>query len=201
MTAHLDKETIRELLPAYALGAVEDSLSPQIEAAIKADPELQAEYAVYESIVDSLTAALPSVEPSPDLGARILTQASMPAAKSDTSQSSADAEVIPFSPPPLWRRYGLMAAGVLVIVLAVALWLAFNTSEDDPIAAILNDDNSITIDLAGAEGFESLHGRFVVAHSGERAVLQLNNLDVLSQEEAYQLWLIRGEEDRDSPLT
>ena len=129
MTAHLDKKTILELLPAYALGAVEDSLSPQIEATIKADPELQAEYAVYESIVDSLTAALPSVEPSPDLGARILTQASMPAAKSDTSQSSADAEVIPFSPPPLWRRYSLMAAGGLGIVLAVGPWLGLQHIE------------------------------------------------------------------------
>ena len=59
---------IRELIPLYALGALEGDEASAVERAIESDPALAAE-------LDSYLALTPAVAPSPDLKARLLASA------------------------------------------------------------------------------------------------------------------------------
>lgn len=56
---------IRELIPLYALGALDDTEAAAVERAVEADPTLAAE-------LDSYLAIVPAVAPSPDVKARLL---------------------------------------------------------------------------------------------------------------------------------
>lgn len=56
---------IRDLLPLYALGALDDTEASAVERAIEADPSLAAE-------LDSYLALAPTTLPSPDVKARLL---------------------------------------------------------------------------------------------------------------------------------
>lgn len=59
---------IRELLPLYALGALDGDEAAAVERAIEADPALAAE-------LDGYLAILPAVEPSPEVKARLVASA------------------------------------------------------------------------------------------------------------------------------
>jgi len=56
---------VRELLPLYALGALEPDEAEAVERAVDADPTLAAELDAYLDLV-------PAVEPAPDVKARLL---------------------------------------------------------------------------------------------------------------------------------
>lgn len=56
---------IRELLPLYALGMLEGDEATAVERAVEADPELAAELGSYLAVA-------PTVEPSPDVKARLM---------------------------------------------------------------------------------------------------------------------------------
>jgi putative transcriptional regulator len=62
---------IRELLPLYALGVLEDDEATQVEAAIANDPALAIELAAYQDTASGLVDL--AVRPSPDVKARLMT--------------------------------------------------------------------------------------------------------------------------------
>lgn len=64
--------TVRDLLPLYAVGAVDDDEARAVEEAIAANAELAAELDRLLEAASDLTGALPGVSPSPALRARLL---------------------------------------------------------------------------------------------------------------------------------
>jgi hypothetical protein len=63
---------IRDLLPLYAVGAVDDAERRAVEAAIAADPALAAELASYEDAASLIASAAPAVAPPKYLKARLM---------------------------------------------------------------------------------------------------------------------------------
>ena len=193
MTQILSNQEIRDLLPAYALGALEPDEVQQVEAALRQSAELRAELAEFEQVTDALLQAVPPVEPPSSLGATIMAMAT-PTEMPPT---------IPLTPgfqfvrPNRARIISTLAAALLIVALAVFL-IVRGSDTTDPmeaqISTILEDDASLVVDIMGAEGHETLEGSFVIASDHHEAVLQLSNIDVLSPEQAYQLWLVRGDE-------
>lgn len=64
--------SIQDLLPLYALGALDDDEAREVERALAVDPSLMAALATYHQAASGLAAALPRVEPSPSVRARLL---------------------------------------------------------------------------------------------------------------------------------
>ncbi|MEZ4401118.1 MAG: cupin domain-containing protein [Kofleriaceae bacterium] len=64
--------TVRELLPLYALGALDPAETAQVERALAAEPALVAELAALEQAAGDLLVGLVPVAPSPSLRARLL---------------------------------------------------------------------------------------------------------------------------------
>ena len=63
---------VRDLLPLYALGAVDDAERRAVDAAIAADPALAAELATYEDAASLIGSAAPLAPPSAHVKARLM---------------------------------------------------------------------------------------------------------------------------------
>jgi anti-sigma-K factor RskA len=189
MNIPLAPDDIRDLLPAYALGMVDPAERAQIEAALVHSSELQAELAELQVVVGQLGTAVPQIAPPANLGKRLMEKAARP------SQSAGR------DPYVRWRYYALAAAAVLVIFFGVAVWSTLNDEEQpDRISHILENEQSVWINLAGSQGFEDIGGAFVIDPTRQWAVLQVKNLQVLDPEKTYQLWLVRDDERRSGLL-
>lgn len=64
--------TIHDLLPRYALGAVDAAEADELERALAADPDLAAALRALRAATAELASALPGVAPSPSVRARLL---------------------------------------------------------------------------------------------------------------------------------
>jgi anti-sigma-K factor RskA len=189
MSTPLTPDAIRELLPSYALGAVDFPERAQIEAALAASPDLQAELAALQLVVDQLGTAVPQIKPPADLGKRLMEKASR------------SGKISGRDPSVRWRYYALAAAVVLIIFFGVAVWSGLNEAKQpDRISRILANEQSVWINLAGSQGFEDIDGALVIDPTQEWAVLQVKNLQILEPEKTYQLWLVRDEERRSGLL-
>lgn len=176
-------DEIRDLLPAYAIGAVAPAERAMIEAALAASPELREELATYAPVMEALALSVPQIAPPPDLGDRILLQAS--------GNASAKA---PLAFP--WRRFVAVAAVFIAVLVGVLLLQLLNNDESPPetdeIAAIMKNPASSHITLTGQEDhpdFAPVHGELIIAPGSKKAVLHLNNLPSWSQK-SYQLWFV-----------
>ena len=190
MNMPLDYDTMLDLLPAYALGAVDADEARQIEAALQQSPELRAELVRLERVMNDLHQAVLPMTPPSDLRDKIIAQAVQ---SDNATQAVTDNNII--APNFARRRQILVMAAILgVVLLGVFLWMQFNDetiAPPDPIATILEDEAAIHVAIMGTEGNEAIEGEFVIASNHSEAVLQLTNLNVLSSEQVYQLWLIR----------
>lgn len=111
-----DCASLRDLIPAYALGAVDAEERAQIEAGLTYCPELAEEIAAYKELTDAIHFAAPQVAPPPELGARIL-NAVAPAPAPEPVR------IVERQRPAL--RFGWVAAAVALVLLAVSngYWL------------------------------------------------------------------------------
>lgn len=66
---------VRDLLPLYAVGAVDDAERRAVEAAVAADPALAAELASYQDAASLVATAAPATRPPDYLKARLLSSA------------------------------------------------------------------------------------------------------------------------------
>jgi putative transcriptional regulator len=66
------RDDILELIPLYALGALDAGETAQVEDALLADPSLRAELDAHRDAAAALGEAVPRVEPSPALRARLM---------------------------------------------------------------------------------------------------------------------------------
>lgn len=69
---NIDHEDLRELLPLYALGGLNEAESTQIEALLIQYPELLTEVEAYQSLTGMLAQLPPSLEPSDDATADLM---------------------------------------------------------------------------------------------------------------------------------
>ena len=66
---------IRELLPLYALGVLDDVEAKAVERAVAGDPALASELDAFQNTAHELIALVPAAAPAPDVKARLLASA------------------------------------------------------------------------------------------------------------------------------
>lgn len=113
-----------EIIPAYAIGAVDDEEQAFVEANLSDCPEALQELAAYQQLTDALPYTVPAQQPAPEVWNR-LQAATSPAASDDHPASTR------------WYKY---AAAVLALLLVAtnAFWAINAGSDTTPQAIILN---------------------------------------------------------------
>jgi anti-sigma-K factor RskA len=182
----MDRETLLDLIPAYALGALDSEERTEFEAWLATDAEGRRLLTEYQAVTDSLVLMTPAhhapAHLTDDLRRRL-------------AESSAHASVVlPRPARQLSFLRPLAAVAVIALVLvAVLFWSATrvdapNGSGAQLFAQLAEAENVRRVALAPSEGHDQLAGEFV--SDGERAVIEVWELPPLDSNQTFELWLV-----------
>jgi|YelNatPaOPRAMG01_1025707.scaffolds.fasta_scaffold06660_9 anti-sigma-K factor RskA len=178
---------VEELLPGYALGALDDSERGEVEAHLAVCGHCAAELRTYRNVSDYLARSVPMVEPPERLKAAILKRVQgrkpMPAAPRLSWVERVRAAFMRTA--PVWGVVSL----ALVIILAVSNLLLWRQMQQIQQAS----SRFTTVALAGTDAAPGAIGMIVISHDGRYGTLIVDHLPPLKQDKQYQLWLINGE--------
>lgn len=179
------EEHILDLLPAYALGCLDEEEAIPATEHLVGCPECQAALSQYRRSVEALTLAAPQHYLSPAVKGKLMAKVQRDAARP--------------SPRPEWqaRLAGLTRSAswalvslALVVGLGISnltLWGRLQRVEAQQSQLAMH-----TISLQGTEVSPQAHGMMVISHDGEYGTLVVDGLPPLDAAHQYQLWLIQN---------
>ena len=194
MTAN-KREELLDLIPAYALGALDDSERAEFESWLHNDPEAQAILSDYQAVADHLVALAP-LRPAPDhlqadLRQRLAASRSGGAAEKSVGQA----------PAAIRRRRStwiLAAAALFTVVILGVLFVVFYRTDDSDAppgpaqlyAQLKEQPGSSRYEAVAGEVDDAVSGVLLVSSDGEQAVLCLWDLPQITTDQTFQMWLI-----------
>jgi anti-sigma-K factor RskA len=189
----MDRSELLDLIPAYALDALDPEEKLQVEVLLHTDAEAQKLLAEYQDITSNLILATPArrapAHLERDLRKRLV--ASRPAQTAPTPIST------PAEPPvtilPSRRRTNIWlplvaAAAVIAIVFGAVTLLNRNPAERLYNQIVAMPDH-LTMPIPSPDG-TTPDGEMVATADGKQAVLRLTRLPELNSDSTFQLWLI-----------
>lgn len=181
----MNRETFLDLLPAYALGALDADEKSEVEAQLANDTEAQALLAEYQVLTQSLVLTAPAREAPPHLSDDLRQRLA--------SRGTHEAAV---SPRPQWWRRWLAVAAILAVVFGITWGLtllqppASGSADGEVLYTQLNQlENTMRIALTARDNFEQVTGELVADPYTNRAVIHVYGLPELTEAQTYQLWL------------
>ncbi|MBZ0298988.1 MAG: anti-sigma factor [Anaerolineae bacterium] len=185
----MDRETFLDLIPAYALGALDEHEQAEIESRLADDAEAQALLAEYQTLTQALSLTT-TVRPAPahlgdDLRRRVA-----------ASKPPVTPAVLPVRRSPLHLRW-LAAAAVLAVVIGVVGGLALLRPQDETVCPntqslyqqIIASPNYVRIALAPGDEFADISGDLVADPTQNAAILHMKHLPTIQPDQTFQLWL------------
>lgn len=176
----MNRDELLDLIPAYALDALDAEEHAAVERLLRTDAEARRLLAEYQALGQAMTLATPArrapAHLQADLRRRLAAEASpQPAPRR--------------RPIRLWIP-AAVAAAVVVIVGALAL---IRPGQSDPgaelYAQIVAQAGHVTRAIQPAEG-DSPQGEMVYTADGAQAVIRVSDLPALGDDQTFQLWLI-----------
>ncbi|NPA91357.1 MAG: anti-sigma factor [Chloroflexi bacterium] len=193
-------EEIRDLIPAYAIGATDPEETERVEAHLRECAACRALAEEYARLADDLLYTIPLVNAPATVEERLMAQLP-PLQPQRIPQGGrtqrADRGRFLF---PRLRTWATVAAVVLILAIN-GIWLARVQKMEEQVTlqatalAYLVDGEKIP--LNGDATAPDARGVIVVRPDSNIAILHLDHLPPLPEGKAYQVWLIRGNE-RDS---
>jgi negative regulator of sigma E activity len=196
----------RELLGAFALGAVDAEEAASVRAHLATCAECQAEMAELWIAVDSLPNTVEPMEPPPALRGRIAaaiaaevaSPAPAPPAPSAARASEPVPTVAPAPPAPepirkpasFWSRATPSAAAAAILLLLSAGLLVWNLRLREQLATAPVTE---TIALAPADAAPGAHGEVTYLPQDNLLLLDVRDLPPLKPDQVYEVWLIGSE--------
>lgn len=174
----MDHQKLLDMIPAYALGALDETDRQAIEALLAEDDAARQLLSDYHAITDVLVLACPVKTPPADLEDKLRTQ-------------------LKKRRRPPSRRLAMALAAIFAVVIGVLILLNMfdSTTEQDRItdpdlyAHIISDPQAaqfpIIPDLSA-----DIEGDLAYRSDTGEAVIRVSNLPALQEGEAFQLWLI-----------
>lgn len=185
-------DQVVDLLPAYALGALDDDERGLVEAALMESETVRDEYRRYETTVDSLATAIPPTTPPSALREGILFAA---AASRPPIQLSSRRRA--------WTRVALGAAAAIILTLAAVVAILWNELDqrDDQIAAFEQATSRPSTDFAqplvwtridATTASNEGSGYYCRTENGSVGWVIVEGMPATSND-VYQLWLLDGD--------
>lgn len=188
----VSRDELLGMIPAYALDALDPDEARVLEAWLPTDPQGQALLAEYRAQADQLYVLAPARPAPTHLGADL--RARLVAGREQRAQPASRAFV-------RRRAARLWLAAALLVVVAVALLVLrpFERSRPAPenpaqlYARIVAQAGAQRFALEASEDQPALRGELVATPIGDRAVIRVEQLPVLTADQAFQLWLLDRE--------
>lgn len=175
----MNREELLDLIPAYALGALDKDERAAVEAWLPGDADAQQLLDEYRALADLLPMAAPGVAAPPHLEADLRKRI---AARSQ-----------PVPKPALTRSWIPALAGIaaaLLLVLAGVL-LALRPGETPQALYDRLMEQQGAREVAIEPGLQpDTSGELVTSADGRQAVIRVNNLPHINEDQAFQLWLV-----------
>ena len=180
-----------ELLPAYALGCLDEEEAADVSAHLAGCPACRAELHAYEAVTDQLALAAPDATPADRVKRRLMRRIgrARPAPAARPRLAWWDVLAEPFRrAAPAW---GLASLILIVALGASNVWL---WRQAHPRTHRIADMQIVA--MAPTEAAPGAHGTLVISSEGEYGSLVVENLPALDAAHQYQVWLTRGGERR-----
>jgi anti-sigma-K factor RskA len=185
------EQHVEELIPAYALGILDEAEAQQVARHLHHCDLCQRELEAYEAVAVELAQAVPEVAPPAELEARLLERVTQektrPAAAPASPWRESLAALKAAVAGRAWRPLLVLALILLVVTGSLALWQRLYRPETD----------FHTVRLAGAEAAPEANAIIVISSDGLHGTLVAENLPALPETQQYQLWLIADGERTD----
>jgi len=184
----MDRNTLLDLIPAYALGALDPDERAEVEAFLATDAEAQKLLAEYQALTDAIVLTTPARRAPAHLNADLRQR--LAGTRSQTTQPVTS----PAKPAPRrmqrWMPYVVAAAAVLVIAVA-AIILRRPLPPDDPAQRyewIMAQADRRTIPITPANS--NSEGELVLTSDGRYGVIEVSQLPTIQTNQTFQLWLV-----------
>ncbi len=202
-------ESIEELLPFYALGALTDDERKQVEAYIAADPDARARLEEMMRVSSALSQSIEPVDPPASLKKSLMDRVRADARPRRPAFNLSQL-LASFWPRPGAGLSPVIALLSLVLLIAVGGWAISLNNEvtrlreetsalrrelmaQRKMLAQIAAPGARIIDISGTEHQPNAHGQFIARADGSSAVLTVTGLAPLEPGQVYQFWLIRGD--------
>lgn len=193
----MSHDDVTDLLPGYALGALDEEERRRVEQALASDPDVRARLAEYEASAVALVALAPFRSAPEHLQADLRARL---AARQEVTQP----HVVARRRTP-WALVAVAAALIVILGGVIVAWLLLREDDESPI----EDSRALYAQLAALEGAQryavvpgevdpDVSGELVVSPEGDRAVIRVEALPALTDENVFQLWLVDSEGERTS---
>jgi len=192
------------LVPAYAIGATDADETRLVELALFRCPKIMAEMRAYRSVSRAMLHSAPSETPPSSLRERVLRAIEdTPAATPNRAKERRGLGL-----PPGWLA---AAAAAAILIMTNVYWFTqvngLRQDQDQIVASLqqqndllfaLSGGNAVRVEMHSPENSGDYSNATVVYDPQTRyAVLYTDHLPELTPDQAYQLWLLQGE-DRES---
>lgn len=180
---------ILELLPAHALGILDEEEILLVSEHLAVCPACRVEFHSFQEVTGALALATPTAEPPTELKRRLM-ERSRRHRQPSSFQPHSSGNRLAARIMPVWGVVSLL----LILVLAVTtllLWQRVSQLE------VTHEPGSMqAISVAGTEAAPDATGYIVVGADGRNGALVAEGLPSLGSERQYQLWLIHdGQRD------
>lgn len=203
---------VRELLPAYVLGALEAKERARVEAHLGRCGECASEARAGLEVTSLLATLVPSATPPVALRDRV-----MSAARQQRPRATSAGDARRWWNPALAGALGVLTLVLLAVAAFATIEVRALRSQDrrlvqqireqnlqiERTAKLLREQRSVAYMLAtpgvrvvlvkGTEVSPKAYGMLMLSPDGDRAILVAAGLDPPPQGAAYQVWLVRGE--------
>ncbi len=182
MTDMTNHEDLRENIPAYSLGILDEEQMEAVSAHIASCSSCQAELKAMQETVGQLGYASKEVIAPAELKQRIFSQI-------EEINPAQEVKKIPWWQQMFGQQPAFALVGVgLILVLAISNLLLWTQ-----VRGLQNQAFSL-INLTGAEAMPEAEGVLILSADGRYGTLVASNLEPLDDVQQYQLWLIRDGE-------
>lgn len=200
-----DREELFNLIPAYAIGALDDDERARFEAWLRDDPQAQAILSEYEQVAQHLGTLAP-LRPAPDHLQADLRRRLADSARTDRPErdprAAGESGQVSGARRSIWQRRATWiyaVAAVLVVVVAGLLVTQLDAPDEeatptpDPAtlyARLEQQPGSQQYTVVPGEVDDAVSGDLLVSETGEQAVLRLSSLPPITSQQTFQMWLV-----------
>ncbi len=185
----------RDLVPAYALGALDPAEKKSFVAHLQVCPDCQAELAKYQAVSDGLLLALPPQAPPSRVRAKLIASLAPDRPTADRPRSHFW---------PFWRWAAGLALAVLIGLNLLTVGQLYSLQQqqaaltqqlrsDQTALGVVTYPESRTINVNATN---KAQGTLVLNTELQTAALFVWGLDPVDSAHAYQIWLVRPDGSR-----
>lgn len=183
-----DDAHVLDLIPAFAIGALEAEDFARVEAHLAGCLICRAESRALEEVAAQLRFASVPSAPSPELKDQLMTRVSGTPHKAPAAPTTAPSRPLLERLLPAWG----LASLVLLLALGalnLSLWQRFNEAQ-----SFTAPGGMRAVPLSPEDAASSATGFVLISADGQDGALVVDGLPPLDEDYEYQLWLIRNGE-------